>query len=94
MDLVRNPLLALYFEWDAQRLFKYNGTEFVRFIDEPWTADRWYEIQVSAICFRKITVCLKAIISLHSPPMQNHYVGLSMLIKRSFLHLAPNLAIR
>lgn len=46
MDLVRNPLLAPYFEWYAQKLFKYDGMEYVRFIDEPWTADWWYEIQV------------------------------------------------
>jgi len=94
MDLVRSPLLAPYFEWDAQRLFKYNGTEFVRFIDEPWTADRWYEIQVSSICFGNNSVCLKGIISLCFPPMQNYYVGLSMLIKQSFLHLVPSLAIQ
>jgi Plavaka transposase len=35
------------FKWDAQHLYKYNGSAFIRFIHEPWTADRWWTIQVS-----------------------------------------------
>ncbi|KIK02919.1 hypothetical protein K443DRAFT_5807 [Laccaria amethystina LaAM-08-1] len=29
MDLVKNPLLASFFEWDAQRLFKFDGKTYV-----------------------------------------------------------------
>jgi hypothetical protein len=47
LDLIRDPRLAPYFVWDAQRLYKYNGNSFVRFINEPWTANRFWEIQVS-----------------------------------------------
>jgi len=49
-DLLNDPLLAPHFVWDAERLFKYstNKQEWIRFIDEPWTADRWWDIQV---CF-------------------------------------------
>jgi hypothetical protein len=46
MDLVKNPLLASHFVWDSCRLTKFNGTEWVRFVHEPWTADRLWEVQV------------------------------------------------
>ncbi|KAF9231017.1 hypothetical protein BU15DRAFT_68692 [Melanogaster broomeanus] len=45
MDLLQDPFLSPFFTWDAQRLYKHNGTRFERFIDEPWTADRWWKIQ-------------------------------------------------
>ncbi|KAI6020734.1 hypothetical protein BKA83DRAFT_4523337 [Pisolithus microcarpus] len=45
LDLLSNPLLAPHFTWDAQRLFKYNGSKYERFYSEPWTGDRWWNIQ-------------------------------------------------
>ncbi|KAG1768464.1 hypothetical protein EV702DRAFT_1181984 [Suillus placidus] len=45
LDLLDNPLLAPHFVWDAQRVYKHDGTDFVRFFDEPWTGDRWWDIQ-------------------------------------------------
>ncbi|KDQ33978.1 hypothetical protein PLEOSDRAFT_1033035, partial [Pleurotus ostreatus PC15] len=45
MKLVQDPRLAPHFEWDAKRLFKYNGESWVRFYDEPVTGDLWWEIQ-------------------------------------------------
>ncbi|KAG1876628.1 hypothetical protein DFJ58DRAFT_712860 [Suillus subalutaceus] len=45
LDLLENPLLAPHFVWDAQRVYKHNGTEFEQFYDEPWTADHWWDIQ-------------------------------------------------
>ncbi|KAG0708008.1 hypothetical protein DFH29DRAFT_979597 [Suillus ampliporus] len=47
MDLLANPLLALHFVWDAQRLYKHNGTRFERFFHEPWTGDCWWNLQSS-----------------------------------------------
>jgi hypothetical protein len=46
LDLLDNSLLAPHFVWDAQRVFKHNGTCFERFYDEPWTGDQWWKIQV------------------------------------------------
>lgn len=46
MSQVRDPLLAKHFRWDAQRLYKYDGTEWVRFYDEPWTAENFSKAQV------------------------------------------------
>lgn len=46
LDLVEDPSLSKHFEWDARQFSKFDGTSFVRFIDEPWTADRFWEIQV------------------------------------------------
>ncbi|KAG1903934.1 uncharacterized protein F5891DRAFT_1184876 [Suillus fuscotomentosus] len=45
LDLLDNPLLAPHFVWDAQRVYKHDGTDFVHFFDELWTGDRWWDIQ-------------------------------------------------
>lgn len=46
---VQDPLLAPHFTWDAQRLSKYNGTDWIRFYDEPWTADKFAQVQVRVL---------------------------------------------
>ncbi|KAJ7195421.1 hypothetical protein C8J57DRAFT_1646956 [Mycena rebaudengoi] len=38
LDLLQDPRLAPFFVWDAEEAYKYNGTKFVRFYTEPWTA--------------------------------------------------------
>jgi len=45
-DLLHDPNIAPSFVWDAQRLSKFDGSRFVRFIDEPWTADDFWDVQV------------------------------------------------
>ncbi|KAI6042277.1 hypothetical protein EDC04DRAFT_2564564 [Pisolithus marmoratus] len=45
LDLLQNPSLAPHFVWDAQRLFKHDGEKYERFYTEPWTGDRWWDIQ-------------------------------------------------
>ncbi|KAL4251298.1 hypothetical protein AB1N83_013827, partial [Pleurotus pulmonarius] len=45
MKLVQDPLLASHFEWDAKRLFKFDGKSWVRFRDDIVTGDLWWEIQ-------------------------------------------------
>ena len=47
LDIAQNPSLGPYIEWDAQKHYKYDGTKFNRFIHEPWTANRLWEVQVS-----------------------------------------------
>ncbi|KAG1769124.1 hypothetical protein EV702DRAFT_1181845 [Suillus placidus] len=47
LDLLQDPLLAPHFVWDAQRLYKHDGTHYERFFHEPWTADRWWNVQSS-----------------------------------------------
>jgi hypothetical protein len=49
LDLMRDSRFAPHFVFDAQRLYKFNGERFVRFIDEPWTANAFWDAQV---CFR------------------------------------------
>ena len=45
-ELLTDPNIVRQFHWDAEQRFKYNGDKFERFIDEPWTADAWWELQV------------------------------------------------
>ena len=47
LDLIANPQLAPHFVWDAERVYKHNGEEYEHFYGEPWTCDRWWDIQVS-----------------------------------------------
>ncbi|KAI6142195.1 hypothetical protein BKA82DRAFT_4331533 [Pisolithus tinctorius] len=45
LDLLQNSSLAPHFVWDAQQLFKHDGERYERFYTEPWTGDRWWDIQ-------------------------------------------------
>ncbi|KIM61706.1 hypothetical protein SCLCIDRAFT_866024 [Scleroderma citrinum Foug A] len=44
--LLKDPMVGPYFNFDAQRLSKFDGDSFVRFIDEPWTANQFWDVQV------------------------------------------------
>ncbi|PBK94906.1 hypothetical protein ARMGADRAFT_927261, partial [Armillaria gallica] len=46
LDLIQDPTLELYFVWDAVQLSKWNGEAFERFIDEPWTAQAFWDLQM------------------------------------------------
>ncbi|THU83800.1 hypothetical protein K435DRAFT_822896 [Dendrothele bispora CBS 962.96] len=46
-ELLCSKEVVSQMEWDAKQLFKFNEKEWCRFIDEPWTADRWWDIQSS-----------------------------------------------
>lgn len=45
-DLLRDPRLFPHFVFDAQRLSKFDGQAFVRFVDEPFTAQDFWDVQV------------------------------------------------
>ncbi|KAK0493804.1 hypothetical protein EDD18DRAFT_1107781 [Armillaria luteobubalina] len=45
LDLIRDPTLQPYFVWDAVQLSKWNGQVFERFVDEPWTAKAFWDLQ-------------------------------------------------
>ncbi|KAG1867364.1 hypothetical protein F4604DRAFT_1881653 [Suillus subluteus] len=45
VDLLRHPIIGPHCVFDAQRLSKFDGDSFVWFIDEPWTADAFWECQ-------------------------------------------------
>ncbi|EDQ99267.1 uncharacterized protein LACBIDRAFT_335192 [Laccaria bicolor S238N-H82] len=47
-ELLEDPGLISQFHWHAERHYKFNGSKFERFIDEPWTADTWWQIQVQS----------------------------------------------
>ncbi|KAG1781490.1 hypothetical protein EV702DRAFT_1265864 [Suillus placidus] len=44
-DLLRNPYVGPQFTFDTQHLSKFDRNVFVRLIDEPWTADTFWEAQ-------------------------------------------------
>ncbi|KAI9464204.1 hypothetical protein HD554DRAFT_2026564 [Boletus coccyginus] len=44
-DLLKDPRVGPHFVFDAQRLSKFDGESFVRFIDEPYTADDFWNYQ-------------------------------------------------
>ena len=46
MDQVMDTRLTSRWVWDAMQQYRWNGTKWVRFRDEPWTADALWELQV------------------------------------------------
>ena len=52
-DMLQNPDLIHHFVWDACKMSRFSkeSDSWVRFYDEPWTADRFWEIQVCVIDF-------------------------------------------
>ncbi|KAG1744575.1 uncharacterized protein EDB91DRAFT_1236508 [Suillus paluster] len=45
MDLLQDPQVGPHFIFDPQRLLKFDGEKFIRFIHEPWTANNFWEYQ-------------------------------------------------
>ncbi|KAG1890746.1 uncharacterized protein F5891DRAFT_1131606 [Suillus fuscotomentosus] len=45
VDLLQDPQVGPHFFFDAERLSKFNGDKFIRFIHEPWTANAFWEYQ-------------------------------------------------
>ncbi|PSR77506.1 hypothetical protein PHLCEN_2v7846 [Hermanssonia centrifuga] len=46
LQQVRDPLLAPHFNWDATRVSKWNGQQWVRWYEEPWTGNTLWEAYV------------------------------------------------
>ncbi|KAG1843288.1 hypothetical protein DFJ58DRAFT_717813 [Suillus subalutaceus] len=44
-DLLQDPHLFPHFVFDAQRLSKFDGQTFVRFVDEPYTVEDFWNVQ-------------------------------------------------
>ena len=49
LALIQHPTLAPYITWHATKQFKFTDGEWVRWWDEPSTADYWWDIQVSVL---------------------------------------------
>jgi len=49
-EMLQDEDLIHHFVWDAQRVSKFDSSSgsWVRIFDEPWTADRFWEIQVGS----------------------------------------------
>ena len=46
MDQLMDTRLTSHWVWDAMQLHRWNGTKWVRFRHEPWTANALWELQV------------------------------------------------
>ena len=53
--------IVCQFHWDAEKHFIYHSDEFERFIDEPWTADAWWELQVWVAVHPVLLYCLTSL---------------------------------
>jgi hypothetical protein len=45
-DLLRDPQLFPHMVFDAQHFSKFDGKTFVTFVDEPYTAEAFWNVQV------------------------------------------------
>jgi hypothetical protein len=48
MDHLTDPEIVRHFEWDAQKISRYNGEGYDRIYSEPWTGKRFWDVQVTA----------------------------------------------
>ena len=46
MDHLVDPELIRHFEWDAQRISRFDGERNVRIYTEPWTGEHFWDAQV------------------------------------------------
>ncbi|KAF8953785.1 hypothetical protein BDZ97DRAFT_1767154 [Flammula alnicola] len=44
-ELLLDETLIHEFQWNAERLSKFNGEKYEHFVDEPWTAKAWWNYQ-------------------------------------------------
>ena len=49
MDHLVDPEVVRHFEWDAQKVFRYDGKRYTQIFTEPWTGKRFWEIQVRTL---------------------------------------------
>ncbi|KAF8601811.1 hypothetical protein BDV93DRAFT_607928 [Ceratobasidium sp. AG-I] len=47
LELVQNPELQPHLHFDAMQKFRWDHGRWMRFVDEPWTADNWAKMQSS-----------------------------------------------
>ena len=51
LDHLINPEVVRHFEWDAKKIFRYDGTHYTRIYTEPWTGNRFWDIQVTYLSY-------------------------------------------
>lgn len=47
MDHLITPEIVKQFEWDARKVYRYDGESSTRIFTEPWTGDRFWDLQVN-----------------------------------------------
>lgn len=47
MDHLINPEIVRQFEWDAQKVSRYDGENYSRIYTEPWTGKHFWDVQVA-----------------------------------------------
>jgi Plavaka transposase len=58
LDLILDPKVQPYLQFDAYQKFRFMSNTWVRVIDEPWTGDNWAKMQVSTFSNRLTQQCL------------------------------------
>ena len=58
MDHLIDPEIVRHFEWDAQKIFRFDGQRYTQVFTEPWTGKRFWDVQVkgSELFHLKITL--------------------------------------
>lgn len=46
MDHLVDPDIVQHFEWDAQKVFRFKDNRYTRIFTEPWTGNRFWDVQV------------------------------------------------
>lgn len=52
MEIIKEPHLKNHFVWGPEKTYQWNGNDWERFYDEPWSGDAWWNAQVSILLTR------------------------------------------
>lgn len=82
-EQLQDPKLVEHFHWDAQRMFKWNGTRWVQFFEaEPAHGSMMWDVQVSYQAFLYKSY-LMLYCSQSFQKVESHLVFISIQIKTS-----------
>ena len=48
LDHLLDPEIVRHFEWDAQKISRYDGKGYTQIFTEPWTGTRFWDVQVGS----------------------------------------------
>lgn len=51
LDHLVDSDVVRHFEWDAQKIYRYDGKRRTRVYTEPWTGKRFWDVQVRHVTF-------------------------------------------
>ena len=94
-EMLKDEDLIHHFVWDAQHISKFSGSSgsWVRAFDEPWTGDRFWEIQVGPYTIQALHLSSHfSLTRQHFQKMQSPSHSVFLQTRQNSLPLVPRRA--